>query len=91
LGSRLYQLGFKTAVYTDISVDGKLTGPNIEATKKFSNSTKLRAILSGGVSCLEDIINAKVAAAEEFEGVIVGKAYYEGRIDLKKAVAELSK
>jgi phosphoribosylformimino-5-aminoimidazole carboxamide ribonucleotide (ProFAR) isomerase len=34
---------------------------------------------------------AKVAAAEEFEGVIVGKAYYEGRIDLKKAVAELSK
>ncbi|MBQ2125249.1 MAG: 1-(5-phosphoribosyl)-5-[Spirochaetales bacterium] len=91
LGSRLYQLGFKTAVYTDISVDGKLTGPNIEATKKFSNSTKLRAILSGGVSCLEDIINAKAAAAEEFEGVIVGKAYYEGRIDLKKAVAELSK
>jgi phosphoribosylformimino-5-aminoimidazole carboxamide ribotide isomerase len=90
LGQKLYQLGFKTAVYTDISVDGKLTGPNIEATKNFCNNTKLRAILSGGVSCIDDIRKAKALAAEEFEGVIVGKAYYEGRIDLKQAVAELS-
>ena len=90
LGQKLYQLGFKTAVYTDISVDGKLTGPNIDATKNFCNNTKLRAILSGGVSCIDDIRKAKALAAEEFEGVIVGKAYYEGRIDLKQAVAELS-
>ncbi|MBO5288965.1 MAG: 1-(5-phosphoribosyl)-5-[(5-phosphoribosylamino)methylideneamino]imidazole-4-carboxamide isomerase [Spirochaetales bacterium] len=89
LGKKLYQLGFKTAVYTDISVDGKLTGPNIEATKNFCNNTKLQAILSGGVSCIDDIRNAKAVAADEFEGVIVGKAYYEGRIDLKQAVAEL--
>lgn len=88
LGCRLYQLGFKTAVYTDISVDGKLSGPNIEATENFCDKTNLRAVLSGGVGSIDDIRRAK-AAASKFEGVIVGKAYYEGKINLKQAVDEL--
>ncbi len=86
LGKTLFQMGFKTAIYTDISKDGKLAGPNLEATKNFGSKTGLRTILSGGISCMDDIEHSLTLRHYGLVGIIVGKAYYENRVDLKEAI-----
>ncbi len=83
LALKMKDLGVKTIIYTDISRDGMLTGPNVEQTKKLSDETGLDIIASGGMSSmkdLEDVSNAKI------HGAIIGKAYYEKKIDLVEAV-----
>ena len=85
-GKKLFDIGFKVAVYTDISKDGKMQGPNLEATKQFASQTGLRTILSGGISSHDDIEASFTLRYYDLEGVIVGKAYYEGKIDLKEMV-----
>ncbi len=83
LALKMKDLGVKTIIYTDISRDGMLTGPNVEQTKKLSDETGLDIIASGGMSSmkdLEDVSNAMI------HGAIIGKAYYEKKIDLVEAV-----
>ena len=77
-------LGVKTIIYTDISKDGMLQGPNIERTKEMVDVTGLNIIASGGVSSMKDLeaINGIKAS-----GAIIGKALYERRIELDKAIA----
>ncbi len=75
---RLKQLGVKYIVATDISRDGTLTSPNWEM---YENITGLEVIVSGGVASEDDI-----KKASGYYGVIVGKAYYEGKVDLKKCL-----
>lgn len=87
-GKKLFEIGIKEAIYTDISRDGKLTGPNIEETKKFSNSTGLRVIVSGGISSMQDIREAKTLKYYGLTGIIVGKAMYEGKVNIKDAIKE---
>lgn len=71
-------------VYTDISKDGMLSGPNVEYTKKLTEETGMDIIASGGVSSMEDLKNLYQAG---IHGAIIGKALYEKRVDLKEAVA----
>lgn len=85
-GKELLKNGFETVVYTDIAKDGKLQGPNFESTRDFALKTKLKVILSGGVSGINDIANAYNLTNSGIIGIIIGKAYYEGKIDLKKAI-----
>jgi phosphoribosylformimino-5-aminoimidazole carboxamide ribotide isomerase len=85
-GRKLFQMGFKTAIYTDISKDGKMAGPNIESSKEFSVETGLKLILSGGVSSESDIIAAKTLTYYGLTGIIIGKAYYEGKINLAEVL-----
>ena len=74
--------GIKWVIYTDISRDGTLDGVNIEEIKKLSVYKDMNIIFGGGVSSLEDI--KKIEDKASFiKGVIVGKALYEGKIDLK--------
>ncbi len=73
-------LGVETIIYTDISKDGMMQGPNIEATKEIIEKTGLNIIASGGVSSYNDLINIKNINAY---GAIIGKALFEGTIDLK--------
>jgi phosphoribosylformimino-5-aminoimidazole carboxamide ribotide isomerase len=80
---KMESLGVRTIVYTDISRDGMLTGPNINAMKKMKESVNCEVIASGGVGCIEDIKDLKDAG---ITGVIVGKALYTGKIDLRKAI-----
>ena len=87
-GKKLFEIGIKEAIYTDISRDGKLIGPNIEDTKKFSNSTGLRVIISGGISSMNDIKEAKTLKYYGLTGIIVGKAMYEAKINIKEAIKE---
>lgn len=79
--------GVETIIYTDISRDGMLTGPNISQTKKLSDDTGLDIIASGGVSCMDDLDELNKAG---IYGSIIGKAYYEKRIDLEEAVKRFS-
>jgi phosphoribosylformimino-5-aminoimidazole carboxamide ribotide isomerase len=85
-GKKLFQLGFKTAIFTDISKDGTLAGPSIESARLFSTTTGLRIILSGGIGSLDDIRESKTLVYYGMSGLIVGKAYYDGKVDIKTAV-----
>lgn len=77
------EYGVRHIVYTDISRDGMLSGPNVEATRKLTEETGLDIIASGGVSCMEDLECLHEAG---IRGAIIGKALYENRIDLAEAV-----
>ena len=77
------EYGVRHIVYTDISRDGMLSGPNVEATRKLTEETGLDIIASGGVSCMEDL---KCLHEAGIRGAIIGKALYEHRIDLAEAV-----
>lgn len=83
LALEMKDMGVKTIIYTDISKDGMLSGPNVEMTKKLSDETELDIIASGGVSGMQDLENIAEAG---IHGCIIGKAYYEKRINLAEAV-----
>jgi phosphoribosylformimino-5-aminoimidazole carboxamide ribotide isomerase len=73
-------------VFTDISRDGMLNGPNISALREAAETSPVPVIASGGVTALEDI-RAIQEIGENISGVIIGKALYEGALDLKAALA----
>ena len=80
IAKRLVDIGVKRFVYTDVSRDGMMEGPNFPAIKKFASSVKARVIASGGVTTNGDI--EKLSKIRNVEGCIVGRAIYEGRITL---------
>jgi phosphoribosylformimino-5-aminoimidazole carboxamide ribotide isomerase len=77
-------LGVAGIIYTDISRDGMLTGPNIEAMRQMVSAVDIPVIASGGVSGIDDI--RALMKIEGLWGVITGKALYTGALDLKEAV-----
>ena len=76
-------IGVKTVIYTDISCDGTLTGPNFDALQKLLDSCSMNVIASGGVSSKDDIKKLKKMKHPRLEGVIVGKALYSGAVTLE--------
>lgn len=85
---KMKEYGVKMIVYTDISKDGMMCGPNISSTKELIEKTGLDIIASGGVSSIADIENMSFINAA---GVIIGKALYNGAVDLSKAVNKFEK
>ena len=84
LVSQMTALGVERFVYTDIARDGTMTEPNFQAIQELMESADASIVASGGVSTLEHLERlAKLGV----EGAIVGKALYEGAIDLKEAIA----
>lgn len=81
---KMEDLGAKTIIYTDISRDGMLNGPNLKAMEEMAKNVKIDVIASGGVTSLKDIINLKELG---ISGAIVGKALYTGDIKLQEAIA----
>jgi len=79
----LEQIGIKTLVYTDISKDGMLNGPNFDIYKELSQKTNLDIIASGGVTTLSDI--EKLNDMKMY-GAIIGKALYDNKLDFKDAL-----
>ncbi len=79
----MQKIGVKTVICTDISKDGAMIGTNRELYRELSNRFFINVVASGGVSTIED-----VAALREMNlyGAIIGKAYYTGAIDLKRAI-----
>lgn len=80
---KMKEAGVRHIIYTDISKDGMLMGPNVEMTKELMEKTGLDIIASGGVSGMHDLENLKNAG---IKGAIIGKAIYEKKISIKEAV-----
>jgi phosphoribosylformimino-5-aminoimidazole carboxamide ribotide isomerase len=80
LASQLNDWGLKWLIFTDIARDGVGTGLNLEVTRHLARASRLKVIASGGVSSLEDVRQARRA---QLAGVIIGRALYEGKLDLK--------
>ncbi len=81
--------GTSRLIYTDINRDGMKQSPNFEETEKIANTSNCSVIISGGVSSIEDIKKAKELNNKNIEGIIVGKAIYDGDIKLEELVKEL--
>jgi len=79
--------GVAAIIYTDISRDGMMQGPNLEATRALAEAVSIPIIASGGVSRLQDIENLMGIEDSGVAGVITGKAIYSGALDLAQAVA----
>jgi phosphoribosylformimino-5-aminoimidazole carboxamide ribotide isomerase len=77
--------GVEAIVYTDISRDGMMQGVNVEATVKMASEISTPVIASGGISTLDDIKALQAVAEEGIMGAIIGRALYEGSIDLAEA------
>lgn len=83
LANNMEDLGVRTVIYTDISRDGMLGGPNFSSIDKMIKNTSLQVIASGGISRIEHLIRLKQMGVH---GAVVGKALYTGGIDLTEAL-----
>ncbi len=86
LSLRMAEMGVETIIYTDVSRDGMMQGPNVPATKQLIDATGLQVIGSGGVSRLADLLNLRDAGCY---GGILGRAMYEGAVSIEDALAAL--
>ena len=77
---KIQNFGVSRIIYTDINRDGTKQGPNIKDAVELSSKTKIPLVISGGVSSLEDIKKIKSLSNSNIEGVIIGKAIYDGDI-----------
>ena len=87
---RFEDSGVSVIIYTDIDRDGTMEGPNIEATMELANAVKVPVIAAGGVSTMADLEALKAAGENLLQGIIVGRALYEERIDPAAAVKFLT-
>jgi len=87
LALQMRNLGLRTAIFTDIRRDGLGSGLNIPMTRELADASGLDVIASGGVHTIDDVIAASDA---DLAGVIIGRALYEGTIDLKEALTGVS-
>lgn len=86
MAQRFEAFGIESIIYTDISRDGMMQGVNVESTAKLANSVSTEVIASGGVTNIDDIKNL-LAADADIAGCILGRALYEGTLDLAEAIA----
>lgn len=91
LARRFEDAGVAALLFTDIGRDGLLKGVNIDATVELARQVDIPVIASGGVKGLDDIHVLSLYAKEGIEGVITGRALYDGRLDLAAALAMAAK
>ena len=83
------EFGISRLIFTDINKDGTKVSPNFEETIKIASISKCPVIISGGVSSLQDVKKAKELSNKNIEGIIVGKAIYDGDIKLDELAKEI--
>ena len=90
LARRMDALGVRTLIYTDIGTDGMLTGPNLPAQEAMLSAVKCKVIASGGVSQQTDVSALQLLSKKysNLDGVIIGKAIYEKRVDIAEALRQ---
>ena len=89
LAGNVLQMGVQTLICTDVSKDGMMEGPNISLLSEILDAGAKRVIASGGISSMEDLRKIQSLESRGVIGAIVGKAIYEGAIDVKAALALL--
>ncbi|MBA7627226.1 1-(5-phosphoribosyl)-5-[(5-phosphoribosylamino)methylideneamino] imidazole-4-carboxamide isomerase [subsurface metagenome] len=88
--TRLEEIGFRRVIYTDITTDGTLRGANLAQLRAVAESTRMEVTASGGIGSVADIQAVADLAGLGVKGVIVGKAFYDGRISLEELAACLN-
>ncbi|MBN1869633.1 MAG: 1-(5-phosphoribosyl)-5-[(5-phosphoribosylamino)methylideneamino]imidazole-4-carboxamide isomerase [Candidatus Omnitrophica bacterium] len=91
LVKKLETLGLSCLIYTDIARDGMLSGPNMQALEELTGATDIPIIASGGISGIDDIKKLLTLEHQGIIGAITGRAIYEGKLDLKEALALCSR
>jgi len=86
LANKFEKAGVSAIIYTDINRDGLMTGPDLSGTAKLAESVNIPVIASGGMSCTEDIKSVKDLESKGVSGVIVGRAIYEGKVNIEEAL-----
>lgn len=86
LAKEAEKIGITTIIYTDITRDGMLQGPNIRSLKELLSATHLDVIASGGISSIKDVKDLQALEKDGLRGMIIGKALYENKIDLAEAI-----
>ena len=82
--------GAAALIYTDIARDGAMQGPNIDTTLAIAEAVKIPVILSGGISSMDDLRLVKKSSGTLLDGLIIGRAIYDGRIDVLEAIKYLA-
>lgn len=90
LAKELAAKGAETFIFTDISRDGMMQGPNVEAIASLAKTSGKTVIASGGVTVQDDLLKLAAYADQGIGGAIVGKALYTGNIDLAQAIAAVA-
>ncbi len=89
LAKSLYKTGIASIICTDISTDGTLKGPNLKAMREIASVSDVPIIASGGVGCMADLISLLPLEADGVKAVIVGRALYDGTVNLKEGLKTL--
>jgi len=89
LAKHFERYGVDSIIYTDISRDGMMQGVNVEATVRLAQAVNIPVIASGGVTSIADIERLCAVSAEGVAGVVIGRALYEGGLDLAQAQAHV--
>ena len=93
LAKKAAEAGFCSIIYTNISKDGTLSGPDIENSKSIASESGLPVIISGGISGEDDFrkITEDISASNKITGIITGKAFYDGKFDLASVIKKYQK
>ena len=89
LAKQFSAAGIAAIITTDIATDGTLAGPNLEALRTMAQCSAVPVIASGGFGCMADLLSLLPLEPLGVTGVIVGRALYDGRVDLAEAIAAL--
>ena len=89
LAKQFSAAGIAAIITTDIATDGTLAGPNLEALRTMAQCSAVPVIASGGIGCMADLLSLLPLEPLGMTGVIVGRALYDGRVDLAEAIAAL--
>ena len=89
LAKQFSAAGIAAIITTDIATDGTLAGPNLEALRTMAQCSAIPVIASGGIGCMADLLSLLPLEPLGVTGVIVGRALYDGRVDLAEAIAAL--
>ena len=89
LSKRFEGAGAAALIYTDIARDGAMGGPNLDATLEIANAVSIPVIVSGGISSMADIQEISNVGSDKLEGVISGRAVYDGHVSVAEATRVL--
>lgn len=81
--------GIAAIITTDIATDGTLAGPNLQALRAMAEASRVPVIASGGIGCMADLLSLLALEPLGVSGVVVGRALYDGRVDLAEAISAI--
>ena len=81
---KVKNINISRVIYTDINKDGTKSGPNVKEAVNLANLSKFPIVISGGISSIDDVVNIKKSKFKNIEGIIIGRAIYDGNIDSQK-------